>query len=137
MNAFTFDELYVGLSVCFDVEITQEKLDHFIRISGDNSVLHTEESFAIAKGFKGVPVHGMLTSAFYSQLVGMHLPGKNGYSQEYKLSFTSPVYVNDSLTVRGEIEYINEVLRQVWIVSSITNQDGILVSRAKIKAGIF
>jgi len=118
-------------------EIIQHKLDTFIQLSGDNSLLHTNKEFALKKGYDGIVVHGMLTGSFYSQLIGIHLPGQNGYSQEYKISFIAPVYVGDILTIYGEIEFINEALRQIWITAYITNQNDLTVSRAKIKAGFF
>ena len=135
MNNFNFEDMVVGLAVSFEVVITKTMLDTFITLSGDNSLLHTDEAFARQKGFAGIPVHGMLTGAFYSQLVGIYLPGENGYSQEYTISFTAPVYIGDVLTVKGEIEYINEAAQQVLIQAQMTNGNGVKVSRAKIKAG--
>lgn len=137
MNTFTFEDLYIGLSASFETTITQCMLKHFVLLSGDSSPLHTDEAFAKEKGYAGIVVHGMLTSTLYSQLVGLHLPGKNGYSQEYKLSFTAPVYVEDRLTVYGEIEYINKTFKQIWITAYIVNACGEKVSRATIKAGLF
>lgn len=135
MNTFHFEDIYLGLTVSFDAVITQAMLDSFVLLSGDNSPLHTDDHFARERGFLTIPVHGMLTAAFYSQLIGIHLPGKNGYSQEYKIAFTAPVYVGDVLTISGEVEYINAVLKQIWISAKMINQAGKLVSRAKIKAG--
>ncbi len=137
MNAFNFEDIYLGLTSSFEVIITQEMLDSFIVLSGDNSPLHINEVFAREKGYLGIPVHGMLTASFYSQLVGIHLPGVNGYSQEYKIAFVAPVYVGNILTVSGEVEYINTAFKQLWIDAQIINSNGVKVSRAKIKAGFF
>ena len=136
MNIYDFKDIYLGLTASFQVVITQTLLDNFILLSGDNSPLHTDVSFARKKGHPSNPVHGMLTASFYSQLVGIHLPGKNGYSQEYKIAFTGPVYVGDILTINGKVEYINEVSKQIWIDAHIINNVGKKVSRAKIKAGL-
>jgi len=135
VNTFHFEDVYKGLSASFEVVITQTMLDSFVILSGDSSPLHTNNAFAREKGFSGTLVHGMLTASFYSQLVGVYLLGKHGYSQEYKIAFIAPVYVGDVLTVQGKIEYINETLEQLWINAQIINDNGIKVSRAKIKAG--
>lgn len=135
MNAFHFADIYLGLAASFEVRITKAMFASFVALSGDNSSLHTDEVFAREHGYITTPVHGMLTAAFYSQLVGIHLPGNNGYSQEYKIAFTAPVYVGDVLTVSGEVEYINTAFEQLWISAQIINSDGVKVSRAKIKAG--
>lgn len=137
MNAFILSDIYQGLSASFEVEITQSSFDQFILLSGDASPLHTDQEFARERGFISTPVHGLLTAAFYSQLVGIHLPGRNGYSQEYKIAFTKPVYVGDRLSVYGEVEFINHTCKQITINAHITNAEGIQVSRAHIKAGFF
>lgn len=135
MNRFHFKDIYQGLTVSFKVIITKTMLDNFVLLSGDNSPLHTNEQFARNKGYITTPIHGMLTASFYSQLVGVHLPGANGYSQEYKVAFTAPVYVGDILTISAEVEFINEVHQQIWIDANIINSNGDKVSRAKIKVG--
>jgi 3-hydroxybutyryl-CoA dehydratase len=135
MNAFEFKDIYQGLTVSFQVTITHVMLANFVLLSGDNSPLHTDEKFARDKGYVTTPIHGMLTASFYSQLVGIHLPGKNGYSQEYKIAFIAPVYVGDSLTISAEVVGLNEAYEQIELKATIVNQRGIQVSRAKIKAG--
>ena len=78
----------------------------------------------------------MLTSSFYSTLVGVYLPGKSCLLQGIDIQFSKPVYVGDNLTISGEVVYINEAFRQIEIKGKIVNQHNQKVSKATIKVGI-
>lgn len=136
MNTFTLDDISIGLTQSFHVSVTTEMLEKFLEISQDTNPLHVDEAYALSKGFKDKVVYGLLTSSFYSTLVGVHLPGRYCILQGLDISFSKPVYVGDTLTITGEVSYINEAYKQLEIKATITNQDGTKVSKAKIKTGL-
>ena len=76
MNSYRWDELSEGLSHQFEVQLTQSMLMNFLELSGDQNLLHTDSEFARHAGFRDIIAHGMLTSALYSTLVGVYLPGR-------------------------------------------------------------
>ena len=53
MNHYRYDDIYVGLSESFSVEITQQMLDSFKDITGDINSLHCNEKFAVENGWGG------------------------------------------------------------------------------------
>jgi 3-hydroxybutyryl-CoA dehydratase len=136
MNSFTLDDISVGLTQSFDTSVATDMLDKFLEISGDINPLHVDRDYALSKGFKDKVVYGLLTSAFYSTLAGVYLPGKYCILQGLDISFSKPVFVGDTLTVTGTVSYVNEAYKQLEIKAGITNQDGAKVSKAKIKAGL-
>jgi 3-hydroxybutyryl-CoA dehydratase len=136
LNSYVFEDLKIGFNASFDVEVIKEMVDGFVTLSGDNNPLHTDIDYAKKHEYPDVVVHGMLTSSFYSRLVGLYLPGKYCILQEIKTSFISPVHIGDTLTVYGEIDYINYAMRQVEIKANILGYDGKKVSRARIKVGV-
>ena len=136
MNAYRWKQLAVGLTATFSVEVTAAQLDHFRAAVGDTNPLHQDPEFARARGFGGVVGFGMLTAGFYSTLVGVHLPGRDALLHAVDASFLKPVYVDDRLVVTGTITYLNDAYRQLEIAAAITNQHGVKVSKAKIKAGL-
>ena len=136
MNRFTYEELFVGQTAEFSREITNEMMDKFCEISGDVNPLHKEESFAKDKGYPGRVVYGMLTSAMYSCLGGVYIPGENCLLQSVHSDFLTPVFIGDTLTCTGKIVEKNDSVRQVVIKAVIRNQEGKKVSRAKIEAGV-
>lgn len=133
MNEYRFRDLTVGLTQSFSVNITDEAMDLFLRLSGDNNPLHIDGEFAKDNGFAGRVVYGLLTSSFYSALAGVYLPGKYCLLSGIEILFLKPVYVGDTMSVTGEITFISEATGQVEMKATIRNQNNEKVSRAKIK----
>lgn len=137
MNCYKFEDLHAGLSHAFEQTVTEEMLAQFCALSGDVNPLHVDRVFAVGHGFPDKVVHGLLTAAFYSRLVGMYLPGKYGVLHGIEITFHQPVFVGECLRVNGEVTYLNGAFRQVEIKAQIVKQhDRRQVSRAKIKVGI-
>lgn len=135
MNDYQWGDLALGISAQFDVLLTSEMLTAFAALSGDVNPLHTDEQFARDAGFPGRVVFGMLTSAFYSRLVGMYLPGKRALLHGIDLEFKAPAFVGDTLTVSGKISFLNEAYQRLELKARILNQEGKLISKATIRAG--
>lgn len=137
MNEYKFSDLYVGMEASLEpICIKSENMDIFCSLTGDISPIHIDESYAIERGFPGRVCYGMLISAFYSTLIGVYLPGKYALFQEAHISMTKPVYIGDSLTVKGKIVELNEALKRVTTKARILNQKGEMVSRATLEAGV-
>lgn len=136
MNDYRFKDIRLHMKDSFRAEITEDMMDMFRRISGDDNPLHTESAYARSRGFAGKVAYGLLTSSLYSTLVGVYLPGKRCLLQGIDIVFSKPAFVGDVLTVSGEVSYLNDAYRVIEMKGRITNQDGVLVSRSKIKVGI-
>ena len=136
MNDYNFEDLYVGLNAEFEVMITEEMVDAFIKISNDKNSLHTDQDYAKSKKMKEKVVHGMLASSFYSTLVGMYLPGKKCLLHGIDIIFKKPLYINEKITIYGEIIYLNEVFKVAEIKAYIKNKNNQKISIAKIKVGV-
>lgn len=136
MNSYKFDDLHVGLTESFSVTITEEMMNSFLSISGDINPLHNDIDYARFKGFENRVVYGLLTSSFYSTLVGVHLPGKYCILQGLDIQFNKPVFINDKLKIEGKISYINTAYKQIEIKAVVTNQNNKKVSKALIKVGL-
>jgi 3-hydroxybutyryl-CoA dehydratase len=136
MNAYRWDELHEGLSGEFEAELTHSMMEDFLRLSGDDNPLHTSGEFAQRAGFPGVVAYGLLTSAFYSRLVGVYLPGKYCLLHGIDLEFVKPAFIGDRLRVSGRITYLNQAYRRAELRAVIHNRQGELISRAKIRVGL-
>lgn len=137
MEEYTFDEISVGLKASFAREVTTEMEDMFRKLTGDENPLHWDDKYAseIGKGkFASHAVFGMLTASFYSTIAGMYLPGKYSLIHSFdEISFPSPVFVGDILTVTGVVMEKQEALKLIKLKVVINNQNGQCVSRAKMK----
>jgi len=136
MNSFKFSELKQGLNLEFNIVITESMMNDFLKLSGDTNPLHIDEGYAKTNGFHSRVVYGMLTSSFYSQLVGVYLPGKYAFLQSISIDFIKPLYIGDKITIFGEVSGINELFKFIEIKSYI-KRDSVKISRAKIKVGLF
>jgi len=136
VNEYTIQDCKAGLKSSFQYTVTEQKQMDFCNVSGDVNPLHIDESFAQKSGQPGRVVYGMLQGALYSQLVGVHLPGKYCLLQDIKITFMTPVYINDELTVVGEIKDVDERYKRISVKAYILNQNNKKVSRALISVGI-
>ena len=50
--------------------------------------------------------------------------------------FAKPIFIGDTLTVKGTVERVSEIGSEAEIKAVITNQDGKRVTRGIIKAGL-
>ena len=136
MNEYKFSDIEIGLEESFEVKIDTSKMDKFLDISNDINPLHVDSNYAKKKGFPNRVVYGLLTSSFYSTLVGVYLPGKYCILQGIDIQFSKPVYIGDALKISGKVSYINEAYKQIEIKAFITNQNNEKVSKATIKTGV-
>ena len=137
MRYYSYDEIEIGQIETLDVEITEDKQDMFLKISGDNNPMHVDEAYAKSKGFdRGRLVYGMLTTSFYSTLVGTLLPGEKCLFHEADIKFRKPVFIGDVLQVSGECVEKNDTFKLLTIKAKIRNQSNELVSTAKLKVGM-
>ena len=103
INEYSFEQITVGQKETFEVVITSSMIDDYAKISGDYNPLHVDENYAKTTKFKKRVCHGMLLAAFFSQLVGMYLPGKNSLYFSQTLNFKTPCFINDKIIVNGEV----------------------------------
>ncbi len=136
MNNYTIETIEVGASAQFSVTVTEEMRTQFCDLTGDVNPLHNDEAYAQARGYQGRVVFGMLCASLYSTLAGVYLPGEHCLLHEVDTKFKRPVFVGDTLTVKGEVVEKSEAVRQITVKASIVNQDGVTVNKATMKAGV-
>ena len=84
-----------------------------------------DEKYAKSTTFKNRICHGMLLATFFSRLIGMHLPGKHALYFSQSLNFQNPCFVNDVITIKGEVIDKSVATRLITIKTSIYNQERI------------
>ena len=95
-----------------------------------------DETYAADRGYPGRVVYGMLGASFFSTLAGVYLPGEHCLLHGVECKFAKPVFIGDTLTVRGTVANVSEVGSEAEIKAVILNQDGKKVTRGVIKAGL-
>ena len=138
MNHFTFDDISVGQKIRFTASLSEQEMEQFRLITGDENPLHTDEAFARAKGQDGRVVYGMLTASLLSTVAGMYLPGERSLIHEVEVKFVKPLLLKDSssLFVTATITETHELFRRITIKVAINNAKDEKVLRAVMKVGV-
>ena len=63
-------------------------------------------------------------SIIFSQLIGMYLPGKNSLYFSQTLNFRNPCFIDDNITIEGEIIEKKSNVKLITLKTTIHNQDG-------------
>jgi len=123
----TFEDLFVGQKVTFSEKIDELLLTDFAKLSGDFNPLHMDEDYALNTNFEKRVCHGMLLASFFSQLVGMYLPGKNSLYFSQSLNFRNPCFVDDEVTIAGEITEKKSNTKIITIKTTISRGVTIII----------
>lgn len=102
----TEKDLKVGLYAELQHTFTQENVNKFANICGDNNPLHIDPNYAKNTMFEGTIVHGILVSSLFSTLFGRSISGSIYVSQN--LNFKKPVHVGVPIIARMEINTIED-----------------------------
>lgn len=137
MKEYRFDSCEIGTKESFTVEVTESMMASFQDISGDENPMHLNGEYAKAHGYNDRLVYGLLTSSFYSKLVGMYLPGKYCILKSIEVFFERPVYIGDVLTITGRVKEKDERFMQMNVKASIKNQHEKTISKANILVGFY
>jgi len=125
-RAIAWDDLREGSSACVDFVVSAAEMQQFAALSGDYNPLHTDTDFARRKGFEGVVVFGALLIAKVSQLIGMHLPGRDGVWTGLTLQFRQPLYVDREARVEAEVERLSAATGMVLLKLKLRSGETLL-----------
>ena len=117
--------------VCdFEFQVTAEEMAAFAHLSGDHSLVHTDNEFARRHGFCEAIVYGGLLLAKLSHCLGTHLPGPRGVSMEWTIRFHAPLYVGETAKFHAEVKHLSEAVRAVEIAYSVLREGRKIASGA-------
>jgi 3-oxoacyl-[acyl-carrier protein] reductase len=122
-----FDDLAEGDSAELAHTITTADVDHFVELSGDRNPVHLDSLYAARAGLGTPVVHGMLTAAFVSTVLGTMLPGEGTLWLSQRLDFLVPVRVGDTVRIRATITRASPGTRVVVLRTEGRNQRDQLV----------
>ena len=116
-------------------KVTESLYLGFIENFKDKNPLHTNDSFAISKGFKSKVMHGNILNGFLSYFVGETLPSKNVIIHSQEIQFKNPVFLNDSLDFKAEVSGIYESVKAIEFKFKFLNSNLKVVAKGKIQIG--
>ncbi|QGZ30205.1 MaoC family dehydratase [Stutzerimonas stutzeri] len=121
-----YSALEVGQTAHFEKSVEERDIQLFAAMSGDRNPVHLDAEFAAGTPFKERIAHGMFSGALISAAVACTLPGPGTIYLGQTMTFTRPVKLGDTLTVRLEIlEKLPK--NRVRIATRVFNQNDELV----------
>lgn len=112
---------------------TRTIYEGFLEIFKDRNPMHTDASFALAKGYQDVILHGNILGGFLSYFIGECLPIKNVMIIGQKTDFHNPFFVGDELMLSAKIKYISEATGVVDFKYSFVNQENKKIAKGTIQ----
>jgi 3-hydroxybutyryl-CoA dehydratase len=116
--------------------VTAEVRDGFRQIFKDANPLHTDRSFAQARGFSGEVMYGNVLNGFISHFIGEVLPIKNVIIHSQQIKFIKPFYCGDELFLKAEISEAVESVHVIIFNFSFFNQQEVEIAKGKVQIGV-
>lgn len=108
----------------------------FIEAFNDRNPLHTNSAFAQEKKFTDKVMHGNILGGFLSFFIGECLPLKNIIIHSQDIKYCAPVYMNDKLKLKVEVDDFFESVQTVLFKFVYENGNNRIVAKGKIQIGI-
>jgi 3-hydroxybutyryl-CoA dehydratase len=121
------DSFTVGESATITRTITDEDIQAFAGVSGDNSPIHVNPEYAQSTFFGGRIAHGALVAGVISAVLGTKLPGPGAIYMSQQMRFVAPVRPGDTITARAEVSDWDGVKGRVTLLTEVTNQENVKV----------
>jgi len=130
-----FEDIKIGDRAELKHVITQNDIEKFVELTGDDNKLHVDKEYASKTIFKKPVAHGMLGASFISTIIGTKLPGDGALWFSQNLEFLLPVRVGDEITIRAEVIRKLERDKVIELKTDIFNQDKqkVTTGQAKVK----
>ncbi|HEX8156779.1 MAG TPA: MaoC family dehydratase [Solirubrobacteraceae bacterium] len=105
-------------------EVTQESVDEFARVTGDDQWIHTDPERARATPFGGTIAHGYYTLSLHPVLIAQLMRYEGfAFAVNYglnKVRFPAPLPVGNRVRMRVTLVSIDDVLGGAQITSKLT-----------------
>jgi 3-hydroxybutyryl-CoA dehydratase len=124
------EDMREGMSAALERTFTREDVEAFARLTGDVNPAHVDADFAASSVFGKPVVHGMLTAALISAVLGTKLPGKGAVYVSQTIQFRKPVFPGDAVRAEVEITAIDARRKRVTLATRCL-VDGKLVLRGE------
>jgi 3-hydroxybutyryl-CoA dehydratase len=112
-EVLAWSDVHEGMAVEWEFTVDEAQMRRFAELTGDYAPLHLDADFARSRGFSGPVVYGALLCGQLSRLIGMHIPGRDGFFIGLTADFRRPVVVGETVALRAEVIQISEATRAI------------------------
>ncbi|MDR2010688.1 MAG: MaoC family dehydratase [Bacteroidales bacterium] len=128
------NKLKIGDSYSEKVRFSQENVNKFAEISGDNNPIHINEEYAAKTQFGKPIVHGFFAGAVFSKIFGTKWPGEGTIYIYQDMTFRAPVFVEQDYFAKLEILEVDEEKHRGTIKCTLEDSKGnaVITGEAKL-----
>jgi acyl dehydratase len=113
------EKLKVGDEFRHRFSFTQEQVQAFADVTGDDNPIHLDPEYAANTPFKRMILHGHLSSSVFTRFLGTQIPGGPGTVYIKQVTeYLRPMFAGSEYEVLFRIEAINEA-RHIADLSTI------------------
>ena len=107
-------------------QFSQEEVNRFAEVTGDQNPVHTDAAYAAKTMFKRPIMHGMLSASLFSKVFGTLFPGEGTIYLKQSLSFLKPMYVDTSYEAVFTVKEVLKDKNRAVVETLIKNPDGLV-----------
>lgn len=82
--------------------VTQKVIDRYGRINGDNDIIHYDEAYAAARGFRGTLAHGLMVMGYAAELGAQRFGADWHHRGSLSVTWIAPVCPGDTVNISLE-----------------------------------
>lgn len=109
------DDLEIGMTRSVSKTLGDREIGLFAELSCDHNPVHLDDDYARGSIFEGRIVHGMLTAALISAVIGEQLPGHGTVYLKQDLRFRAPVRPGERVEATVTVREIDRARRRVTL----------------------
>ena len=84
----------IGQEFELEYQFSQQQVDLFAEVTGDNNPIHSNAEYAALTPFKRPILHGFLSASVFSRIFGTLFPGDGTVYMSQSMKFLKPMYVD-------------------------------------------
>ncbi|MEK6780491.1 MAG: MaoC family dehydratase [Bacteroidota bacterium] len=113
----------VGYSYEHEFSFSQNSVNRFAEVTGDNNPIHLDEQYAASTPFKKPIMHGFLSGTIFSKVFGTIYPGEGTIYLKQEMIFKRPMFVNITYTAKFNVTAIDAHKNTLEIDCKVVDAD--------------
>ena len=114
----------VNQTYTHNFQFSQEEVNQFAKVTGDNNPVHTDAAYAAKTQFRKPIMHGMLSASLFSKVFGTLFPGEGTIYLKQTLNFLKPMYVDTMYEATFTVKEVIKDKNRAVVETLIKNPEG-------------
>lgn len=116
--------IQVGDTYSLEYQFSQQQVNAFCEVTGDNNPVHYDADYAATTPFKVPIIHGFLGGSVFSRVFGTMFPGEGTIYLKQEMNFLRPMYVDTLYNARFEVLEVIAEKNRIRVSTKVSNAEG-------------